>query len=92
MKQRRVVCAANRCRHDHNIVILGVRHFDNHMHKQMEMLDLDEFDFTSEDQGFIDNFGVWMDRKEAYKLAIENGQRIYRCGGDSKKLYSENMY
>jgi len=90
MKQRRVVCAANRCRHD--IVILGVRHFDSHIHMQMELLDLDEFDFTSEDQGFVDNFGVWMSRKEAHELAIETDQRIYRCGGDSKKLYSENMY
>lgn len=33
-----------------------------------------------------------MQREEALAVALAAGQRIYRCGGDSNKLYSENLY
>jgi len=92
MKQRRVVCAANRCHTDHTILILGARHFDTLMRKTIKMLGMTHLDFHPEDQGFIDNFGVWMTRKEARDLAIETDQRLYRCGGDRYNLYSENLY
>jgi hypothetical protein len=46
-------------------------------------------------QGFIDQFGVYMTRQEAWKVAEAAGQILYRCGGDTIDggyLFSENLY
>ena len=48
-----------------------------------------------EKQGFIDQYGVFMTRQEAWKVAEAADQINYRCGGDDKyggTLYSENLY
>lgn len=93
--QRRVVCAANL--YSDGTLVLGPRHHDAVMraqisswthNKRMELA----VEILKESQGFIDQFGVFMDRKEALKVALESGQRIYRCGGDDHQLYSENLY
>lgn len=44
------------------------------------------------EQGFIDNRGAFHTREEAHVIAIKNGQRRYRCGGDETRLYSEGLY
>jgi hypothetical protein len=47
------------------------------------------------EQGFIDNKGNFLSRKEAYIVAKNAGQVIRRCGGDDTDggiLHSENLY
>lgn len=48
------------------------------------------------DQGFVDQWGVYMTREEAYQVAEAAGQIIYpaACGAglDGPKLYSEGLY
>lgn len=68
------------------------------MHEQITFRE-DGFLFMhrlDEDQGFVDQFGVYMDRKEAYQVAKAAGQLHYpeRCGSslDGPKLYSEGLY
>lgn len=89
---RRIVCAA--CRDPHTKkIILGPRHFDKTMRDQL-IPDSRDYDRYSE-QGFIDQYGVYHNREEAYKIAKAANQIIKRCGGDDKNggtLYSENLY
>lgn len=45
--------------------------------------------------GFVDNFGNFLTRTEAWKVAEAAGQILYRVGGDTANggtLYSENLY
>lgn len=93
----RIVCAANKLRDGR--VVVGVRHWDDHMRRQLE-------DYMSrmgktcdvplihgEVQGFIDQFGAFYDRREAWLLAEKNGQIIWQGPGcDGPQLYSENLY
>ena len=94
-KPRVVVCAANRL----NIpwiegttkykIAIGVRHFDMVMLEQMPKPLWSDYEI---EQGFIDQFGLFMTREEAYLVAQAAGQIKYRCGGDEGVLYSENLY
>lgn len=94
-KTRRVVCAAIRA---DGKVLLGIRHYSSDMHAQIRMR-RDGVKFThrhDEDQGFVDQHGVFMSREEAYKVAKDAGQIVYpdACGEglDGPKLYSEGLY
>jgi peroxiredoxin len=94
--QRRVVCAALRAADGR--VLLGIRHYSHDMHDQLARRD-DRLRFQhlhDPDQGFVDQFGVYLTREEAYRVANEAGQIIHpeRCGGglDGPKLYSEGLY
>lgn len=92
---RRVVCAAVRMSDIDHSLVLGPRHWDETMHKQCAVLVWLTLPDPHEEQGFIDQFGVFMDRQEAWKVAEAAGQIIYRCGGDDANggtLYSENLY
>lgn len=84
---RRVVCAANRHKLSGRI-ICGARHWDKIMRGH-----LDKFTKPGEfDQGFIDQFGDWMTREEAWIVAVNQNQVRRRCGGDGERLFSENLY
>lgn len=89
--QRRVVCAAIRL--DDKLVV-GPRHWDGVMHSQCDtaarIANHDKHE--KEEQGFIDQRGVFMDRREAWKVADAAGQILFRCGGDGERLFSENLY
>lgn len=99
----RIVCAANRCDVTKRIVI-GIRHYDGVMQDQIANLQIameetNHFAKTPfEDkvtQGFIDQYGNFYNRQEAWKIADQNGQILRRVGGDSTNggtLYSENLY
>lgn len=91
-EQRRVVCSA--VLFEDNTVILGARHWDGHMRVQVQRLSLSAKRCMRKEvsQGFVDQHGTYMDRKEALKVALAAGQRAYRCGGDEHQLYSENLY
>lgn len=89
---RMVVCAANRW--PDGTIILGVRHWDIYMHCAVDG-DLGLIDLPAPEEGFIDQCGVFMDRREAWQVAEAAGQIRRRVGGDDKDggtLYSENLY
>ena len=84
---RRVVCAAMRSQDGQ--LILGPRHFDATMRVQMRQ----KSGYTEPfEQGFIDQHGAFLTRKEARMIAFEANQIIRRVGGDDKELFSENLY
>lgn len=85
---RRVVCAANR-RESDGWMVCGARHWDKVMRSQ---LDGKKSEHDHWDQGFIDQFGDWMTREEAWVVAVDQNQIRRRCGGDGELLYSENLY
>lgn len=93
---RRVVCAAIRA--SDGDVLLGIRHYSRDMHAQIEKrTDGERFMHRhDEDQGFVDQHGVFMSREEAYKVAFAAKQitDFAACGVglDGNKLYSEGLY
>lgn len=96
MSNRRVVCAAIRA--SDGSLLLGIRHYSRDMYAQIDQRN-DGVKFENrcdEDQGFVDQYGVWMSREEAYQIALANGQIIRpdACGNglDGPKLYSEGLY
>ncbi len=95
-KQRRVVCAAIRAKDGD--VLLGTRHYSQDMWTQIHRRnDMSKWKHLhDEDQGFVDQHGVYMDRYEAYRVAEAAGQIVYpdACGKglDGPKLYSEGLY
>jgi len=91
------VCAANKLSSEYGpYLILGIRHWDHTMCRHAnDIFKSDVFSNFDWDQGFVDQYGVWMDRLEAWKVAEAAGQILYRCGGDTTNggtLYSENLY
>jgi hypothetical protein len=93
---RRVVCAAIRAAD--GTLLLGVRHYSPDMHAQIDARrDGEKFKHRhDEDQGFVDQWGQYMTREEAFLVAERNGQIYDRrsCGEglDGPKLYSEGLY
>jgi hypothetical protein len=94
--QRRVVCAAIRAAD--GSLLLGIRHYSRDMHVQIESRH-DGHKFirrNGDDQGFVDQWGVYMTRGEAYKVAEASGQVLHPgyCGNtlDGLELYSEGLY
>lgn len=94
---RFVVCAA--CRYG-EMIVCGARHFDMVMHGVLDQLRQDKlFDFEKAgraEQGFIDQHGVFMDRKEAFEVAKAAGQlnvrRLKSPHAESTTLFSEDLY
>ena len=93
--QRRVVCAANRyeCTLGGVLIFVGVRHFCPLMRQNMQSWG-DTIIRNTETQGFVDQFGVFMDRKEALSVAKDAGQlnisRLKTWPDD--ELFSEDLY
>lgn len=99
-KQRRVVCAANRVLLSQPegqtpavyAIALGARHYDPIMRDAIANAAGTAAEWRGAEQGFVDQWGTFMTREEALQVALAAGQRLYRCGGDEKRLYSENLY
>ncbi len=100
----RIVCAANR-HPDLEIPLLGPRHWSDTMRQQydhIEGLMNSDSRFSGSmpphhefEEGFIDKFGNFKTRQEAWVIAEAAGQIIRRVGGDQRDggtLYSENLY
>lgn len=94
---RRVVCAAIRAAD--GSLLLGIRHYSADMHAQIEARrDGEKFKHRmDEDQGFVDQHGVWMSRHEAYCVALRekqivNPHAIGRRLDVGTVLYSEGLY
>ena len=86
--QQIVVCAANRIG---DIILCGARHWDGVMHKQADAMNLD--DTKKVEQGFIDQFGDFLTRKDALALVKQNGQPFNQERNvATDELYSEGLY
>ena len=83
-----IVCAALRVE---NRIICGARHYDAIMRAQINAAEGEEF-WKHCEQGFIDQRGNFLTREEAKEIADRQGQIRRRCGGDAKRLFSENIY
>jgi len=84
-----IVCAACRATAD---VVTSARHFDRLMHEQMNKYYLRKNERW--EQGFIDQWGRFYNRKDALKVVKESGQPFNdkRNGGSDCMLYSEGLY
>jgi hypothetical protein len=95
MKQRKpwIVCAA--IRHD-EYLITGPRHFDGIMWRQLAaVLNAEKYLTAPEwEQGFIDQFGTFYNRKDAMLIVKKSGQPFdsERNGAYDAVLYSEGLY
>ncbi len=84
---RRIVCAAIR---KNGYIITGVRHYDRLMRDHIRRAGGRVRRLRCE-QGFVDQFGQFLGREEAWSIAEEQGQ-IRRDLGTSGTLYSEHLY
>jgi hypothetical protein len=89
--QRRIVCAA--ILHD-ELIVAGPRHYDHIMHRQISMMEPDNrHGMRHAEQGFIDQWGKFMTREEAFEVATAAGQIRQKTGNpDCKELFSEDLY
>jgi len=96
MLTKRIVCAANKF---NNIVLVGPRHWDNTMRSQYNR-SLIKPDRELFEQGFINTWGEFLSREDAWMVASANNQIKQLVGGQVEedkgvhgtKLYSENLY
>ena len=99
---RHVVCAANKYG---DVIICGARHHDKVMKSQIIAIGKGShkagYKFLrtnpvegerTEQQGFIDQYGIWMSREEAAFIVVANKQHLRDVRFTSKGLFSENLY
>lgn len=86
-EKQRVVCAANRCADGY--LLLGARHGDALMHEQAVRSGRR---VIGTEEGFVDQWGNFLTREEAYVIAERQGQ--YRPWGTHIPgvLFSEDLY
>ena len=86
----RVVCAANKMAD--GTVVMGIRHCCPLMHLNFIRMGYDIDDIAESDSGFVDNYGRYLTRQEAYEIAKEKDQ--YKPWGHHTPgvLYSEDLY
>lgn len=74
-----------------DIVVPMVRHYSpdgNRIIAEIEHKNVIE----EKEQGFITNYGRFVDRKEALAIAKQNNQIKYSIGYGPEELYSEMLY
>lgn len=92
-QKEKIVCAAISY---NEIIICGLRHVDcfdtlsKLLNKYTPITDLQ----TKENKGFLTSFNRFVDRKEAYRIAIESHQITHTLfdGIEEGKLISEDLY
>ena len=89
---RSIVASANR--YSNGLTLVGVRHWDEHMHTQALCYRENGILPNDKDpeQGFLDNHGNFLNRRQALIVAKAANQIVKRVGGDEQELYSENLY
>lgn len=94
---RRVVCAAIRAADGE--LLLGIRHYSPDMRRQIERrIDGGKFiGRMDKDQGFVDQWGQWMSRAEAYQVAVATDRLTFpteavKSMDGHMKLFSEGLY
>lgn len=95
MTIRRVVCAANKYELNDGStkIFIGIRHYCPVMRQNIEFWKL-SIKRSTEIQGFVDQYGVFMDRFEALRVAKDAGQlNIARPKTSPEdRLFSEDLY
>ncbi len=85
-----MVCAA--CRFADGTVVLGPRHFDDTMHAVIGKLGLgNRYYCGGAEQGFVDQWGRFMSRQEAFSVASEMKQLLAEPSVEGT-LFSEDLY
>jgi hypothetical protein len=94
MEKIKIVCAAIRA--EDGSILVGIRHYSPDMIEQMKArTDGSKFYHRSgDDQGFVDQFGNYYTRENAFLIASVNGQIKRNLGFLSipTKLFSEHLY
>jgi len=96
--QRKIVCAALKSvEFSGSIIVCGIRHFDRIMVSQIKILkaynSVSGIDDVTWAQGFVDNYGVFVDRQKALAIAIKAGQIVdYQYSKQTGELFSESLY
>lgn len=88
-----IVCAAIKFELNgiETIVVPMVRHYSIDCGDIITELDYIH-NLKEQEQGFITNFGRFVNRKEALAIAKQNNQIKYGIGYDPDELYSEMLY
>lgn len=89
-RKQHIVAAACRSQ-DKQIMLVSSRHWDLAMNRQADVLGLRKVMWPVSEQGFIDQYGNYIDRVTAAKIVIKNEQPL-RMPLESDRLYSENLY
>lgn len=92
MRKQYIVCAALRGRD--GTILCGARHYDGVMHSQIKHMSMpDQFlRLSGDNQGFIDNFGEYFTRKEAFIIAQDADQLRGDKHTPKDILFSEDLY
>lgn len=99
-RQRRIVSAAM-LMHD-GAIITGIRHFSPEMRATLKRCYgaglrifgrwwIKPYHLHVKEQGFVDQFGVFLNREDAWVVAEQAGQILRRVATPGE-LYSENLY
>lgn len=88
---RRVVAAAIKLKDGR--ILCGVRHFDEIMRSWLpsEITEARPF-IASAEQGFVDNRYQFMDRNEAWDVAVAANQLLPNYAGIEGHLFSEDLW
>ena len=85
-------------------IVVGIRHFSRDMREIMSKAYGEGYHLLVKTQGFVDQYGKFYDRQEAWKIADKMGQIRRTTGweslsnprpanvGDEGMLFSENLY
>lgn len=71
---------------------MGARHWDARMHEQADAVKGEWDSFSTVEQGFINQYGEFRTRQEAWIIATASGQILRSVDGDGGFLYSEHLY
>ena len=74
-----------------DIVVPMVRHYSPDGHRIIAEIEHKNV-IEEKEQGFITNYGRFVDRKEALQIAKQNNQIKYGIGYEPEELYSEMLY
>ncbi len=97
-KKPKIICAATKVdyfteeKNLRSVIICSPRHWDIVAREQFKVMNISQSRVKSETQGFVDQYGDFYTREEAWVVAEKNKQIVRRVGGDHEKLFSENLY
>jgi len=92
---QRIVAAANRFHFSFAkpLVVISARHWDENMHHIVSNLSEDLMEtVVREEQGFVNQYGQFLTREDAWIVAERQGQIRRDLGSAPGRLYSEHLY
>jgi len=76
---------------DRGIVLCGHRH-PGIIHQHVTLLGKSAFQMGDNEQGFLTSTNRFVDRTEAYQIAVSKGQVVKDSSSGKKELFSEDLY